>query len=96
MTRKELLAEVEANYEKYLSLVRLARTLPHGPHGRLAEAEETRKRYPDEAARLAGQHSDWEHGFNSGCLAAFRLVLHLSGSKLESEMGLRQFPDLDT
>ena len=37
---------------------------------------------------------DWHHGFNSGCLATFRLIL--SAFDNEFEQGKKDFPFLDT
>jgi hypothetical protein len=36
--------------------------------------------YPDEVSKLRGDNSDWEHGFNSGMLAALNYVLTASRS----------------
>ena len=33
--------------------------------------------YPDEVSALRGDHPDWQHGFNSGCLATVRYILDL-------------------
>ena len=34
------------------------------------------EKYPDEVTRLRDEtKADWEHGFNSGCLAAFRFAI---------------------
>jgi hypothetical protein len=81
--------------KKYFDLVWLARKRPED--GMAADAvARVRLEYPDEAERLGGEHGDWEHGFNSGCLAAFRLALGLLGDREESEMAISDFPFLDT
>lgn len=41
--------------------------------------------YPDEIDDLKSETGDWEHGFNSGCLAAFRYVI--------TAMASYEFPD---
>ena len=45
-------------------------------------------------------NSDWEHGFNSGCLAAFRYLTAALGSDGQELIGIdiaeEQFPNLDT
>ena len=61
--------------------------------------------YPDEVKALRSPETgDWEHGFNSGCLAAFRLVLmtlvkqtYADGETFGGlEMAIDEFPMLDT
>ena len=54
----------------------------------LASVEEA---YPSEVNALP---DDWHHGFNSGCLAAFRYVQ----TALQQDLPIaeREFPDLDT
>jgi len=37
-------------------------------------------KYPVDVAALKGDSGDWQHGFNSGCVAAFRLALGLIGT----------------
>ena len=50
--------------------------------------------YPDEIDRLTCENcGDWEHGFNSGVLAALRFVLHAAENPTEA---VEQFPELDT
>ena len=34
------------------------------------------EQFPSECRQLHMENSDWVHGFNSGCLAAFRFALH--------------------
>lgn len=52
--------------------------------------------YPEECARLSGEQGAWEHGFNSGCLAAFRFALGIMGNKTDQQMAEDEFPFLDT
>ena len=63
--------------------------------------------YPNEVTRLRGDGSDWEHGFNSGMLAAMNFVLTASRSVLLDdgeetfwyggiEDAKEEFPMLDT
>ena len=64
--------------------------------------------YPEEVAKLQGQNTDWFHGFNSGMLAATRLVLMAAHpEKIDEEDGedvyfggldeaVEWFPWLDT
>ena len=72
-----------------------------------------REKYPEECAALSDPETgDWEHGFNSGCLAVLRLALSAlnpttvidpayDGEGLPCQLdglqiGLEEFPFLDT
>ena len=45
-------------------------------NGALNAASRVEEQYPEEISRLRDSGTgDWEHGFNSGCLAAFRFIL---------------------
>ena len=53
--------------------------------------------YPDEVAQLRDwdvDKSNWQHGFNSGCLAAFRYVLELDAGFIDEDEEFE--PCLDT
>ena len=67
------------------------------------------KEFPKETDLLSTDEGDWHHGFNSGCLAAFRLVLTALDTSTEicEETGekfslggldnaMEEFPVLDT
>jgi|GEM_PF-2730420 len=58
--------------EKYHALVWYARSPSMGSES-AGRAKEIEAQYPDETERLSSSTGDWEHGFNSGCLAAARL-----------------------
>ena len=62
----------------YNDLVWYARS---NPDNQLPTVQEERKRiercYPKEIAALNCGGDNWDHGFNSGCLAAFRYALTL-------------------
>ena len=45
---------------------------------------------------LSSGYSAWARGFNSGCLAEFRLMLGLMGKKADAEDAEEWFPELDT
>lgn len=96
MKKSDIVEELMALHEKYELLVRLARTQPDDPWERRSEAQQTRDRFPKEAALLAGVDGQWHHGFNSGVLAATRLAVGLLGRKAEVELAFDTFPDLDT
>ena len=53
--------------------------------------------YPNECIRLNDPDAaDWEHGFNSGMLAALRYVAsYLTNDPVEIEFAERSFPYLD-
>ena len=61
--------------------------------GALNAAAQVRELFPDETDALRGESGDWEHGFNSGVLAALRFVLHAAADPEEAE---ECFPDLST
>ena len=80
----EALAELERKYER---LVWYARSAPasnvefwckvpdHIRQGAFESQMRVEEDYPDEVARLRNHDgSDWQHGFNSGMLAALRFV----------------------
>ena len=92
--KSEALARIAGLEKKYFDLVWIARH--KGEKEGLAGAERVRTMYPEEVARLSGEHGSWEHGFNSGCLAAFRLVLGLMGTQADAQMAEEEFPLLDT
>jgi hypothetical protein len=58
--------------EKYHALVWYARSPWMGTES-AGRAKEIAAQYPDETEQLSSSTGDWEHGFNSGCLAAARL-----------------------
>ncbi|KAL3770471.1 hypothetical protein ACHAW5_006650 [Stephanodiscus triporus] len=64
--------------EKYFDLVWIARGRGRGDHPSPLAAK-----YPVEIAKIKGEHGDWEHGFNSGMLAASRMYMGLSVSTEE-------------
>lgn len=61
--------------------------------GALNAAAQVEENYPDEVDRLKSETGDWEHGFNSGVLAALRYVLTAAADPEEAEAC---FPELDT
>ena len=96
--RIKILLELQ---EKYCDLVWLARKEPEwlrDDHPAMPKMVQVKMKYPEEAEQLScPDEGDWAHGFNSGCLAAFRLAVGLldcqrSGVKTE----LDEFPFLDT
>jgi hypothetical protein len=83
---------------KYVDLVHLARADPDGEdiNGHL---EAILEKYPAEAQALADPaNGDWQHGFNSGVLAAVRLIEVYRSSKSPKVIKQAEddFPQLDT
>ena len=106
----------EEKADKYRHLVWYARSgcrLDHHPPKIKAKVLEARDRverlYPKETTHYNHCGGDWDRGFNSGCLAAFRYVLTALNEATEiDEFGEEcpthgglvvaevEFPDLDT
>ena len=83
---KNMTPEIERAFvekaDKYCQLVWYARSgcrLDHHPPEIKAKVLKARDRveglYPKEITHYNHGGGDWDHGFNSGCLAAFRYVL---------------------
>jgi hypothetical protein len=99
MKKAEIKAKVQEMEGKYLELVWFARNAFRP----LKDGEKVcpsvfrvMTTYPEECAELSSENSAWDHGFNSGCLAAFRLMLGLMGTKADAEDAEEWFPELDT
>ena len=54
----------------------------------------TEEKYPEEINSLKTDSSNWEHGFNSGCLASLRLIIYAISHGIDDAM--EDFPNLDT
>lgn len=92
------MAELE---QKYFDLVWIARRSPEeacqDDYPGLNAYCRINREHKKDVAELTGEHADWQHGFNSGCLAAFRLALGLlSDDPEDREMAIQEFPFLDT
>jgi hypothetical protein len=96
MKKSEVIDKLVAMEQKYCDLVWLARSRAEDGDLAAAKRDKVRELYPDEVSELRGDNSDWQHGFHSGCLAAFRLAVGLLCTKREREMAERDFPMLDT
>ena len=96
---------VHKKLSKYETLVWYARKHPadhpswdkvpeHIRKGALDSAARVQELYADETDRLScPEHGDWEHGFNSGVLAALRYVLSVAKNPEDAEF---MWPELDT
>lgn len=94
-TKKQILENAGEMYDKYSDLVWYARTKPEnidilGVRENIIRIEES---YPEDVKNLKDDDSNWFHGFNSGCLASFGLILEM---QIDIEFGLENFPMLDT
>jgi len=86
--------------DKYHDLVWLARKDPawmHDGHPSMPAMVEVIMKYPKEYKELQEEEGgDWHHGFNSGCLAAFRLAIDLLNCGGDGKDTIEDFPFLDT
>jgi hypothetical protein len=96
MKKSDIEAAVKEMEQKYFDLVWLARKRPEDRPAAGEAVDRVCGLYPDEVDRLRGEHGDWEHGFNSGCLAAFRYVFGLFGTDADAAQAKEEFPFLDT
>ena len=72
--------------EKYFSLFWFARTSSPDP-AIATQREEAMSKYPEESNKLYAETSDWQHGFNSGMLAASRMYGGLAVSSEDDVWG---------
>jgi hypothetical protein len=98
MKTKELETIIEEKYNKYNELLWYARK---GPEDLLVsniakKMKEVEWNSPEEVSELQGENSDWQHGFHSGCCAAFSYVLSCLDKELGVEFAEEEFPMLDS
>ena len=94
---EELAEEVLVQMAKYCSLVWYARKSREDLERPeiAAAANEVFENFPQEVADLnAPDTGDWQQGFNSGALAAFRFIFDAHEDGIES--AIANFPELDT
>ena len=96
MTKKEMISNLVELEAKYCDLVWYARSRPENIDikGVREAKHRIEKAHPTEINNLTHGESDWEHGFNSGMLAATRYILELADGDKEFADDL--FPFLDT
>ncbi len=96
MKKKEIIEHVIAKENKYADLLWYARTSPE--HINIKGVKENKERieklYPNEVTELQSENGDWQHGFNSGMVAALRYILTLED--LGKEQADDEFPQLDS
>ena len=95
---KDVQDEIKNLEQKYFEMVWYAKRQPEDLKREAVKKimEETEQKYQNEFSFPNGE--DWEHGFNSGCLAACRFVLEaMSKSKYGGlKRAKEEFPHLDT
>jgi hypothetical protein len=95
MNKKELLENLQQTRDKYVDLLWYARSNPK--HINIKRVKENKERietlYPSEVKGLQEQ-GDWNHGFNSGMVAALRYILTID--ELGKEVADEEFPMLDS
>jgi hypothetical protein len=99
MKKSEILERLRQLEEKYFALVWFARTSPNclkEDHISTPHYIRIKMSMPEDCNKLAGPESDWHHGFNSGCLAAFRLVSGLMSTESNAKLAEESFPFIDT
>tara|TARA_R110002124_G_scaffold285171_1_gene463374 strand:+ start:100 stop:411 length:312 start_codon:yes stop_codon:yes gene_type:complete len=85
--------------EKYLDLVWYARCeafigqKPAPSHSTAIQLERIERLFPEETNQLKNNEDNWTHGYNSGVLAALRLIENGKGVTEES---ISEFPNLDS
>ena len=95
MKKSDIVAEIAGWEQKYFDLVWYARTTPDEPASQPGR-QRVEAAWSADLEELRSDDSNWQHGFNSGCLAAFRLVQGLLGSDDDAEFARQEFPFLDT
>lgn len=96
-TKKIVLDKALEQEMKYCDLVAYARKRSEDIESipRLKEwVDNMIEKYPNECYNLSAENGDWHHGFNSGCLAAFRYITTMMTVGLEDAN--ESFPELDT
>jgi hypothetical protein len=99
MKKRDLMARLDRFENKYFDLVWLARRTDKNieeNEGARTHFKRIVKQHAKEVAALAEDQSNWTHGFNSGCLAAVRLIVGLLGNSEDAEYAEDNFPHLDT
>lgn len=102
MKNKDVIEKITELENKYFDLVWYSRKdkyklLEEERYDILKLTTDVFNKYPEECKRLEEEGGDWEHGFNSGMLAATRLFLGLMNrSKMENDCAIEDFPFLDT
>ena len=96
MNKKQLLETIVQQQNKYVDLLWYARSNPlnESIEGVKENKERIEELYPNEVKELQSENGDWQHGFNSGMVAALRYVLTMDDLGLEQAND--EFPMLDS
>lgn len=96
MNKKQLIEKVVEKYDKYSALLWYARTRPenYDIKGVKENIDRIEKLYPKEVTELQSENGDWQHGFNSGMVAALSYILTMDDLGLEQAD--EEFPMLDS
>lgn len=95
MNKTQVKQRIEELEKKYFDLVWYARHNPNEILG-IKKAAEIKNFLKEEVSKLHGANSNFHHGFNSGCLAAFRLISGLLSNDKNAQLAEDSFPFLDT
>ena len=96
MNKKQLVENILQKQNKYVDLLWYARSNPlnESIEGVKENKERIEELYPNEVKELQSENGDWQHGFNSGMVAALRYVLTMDDLGLEQAND--EFPMLDS
>ena len=96
MNKKQLLETIVQQQNKYVDLLWYARSNPlnESIEGVKENKERIEELYPNEVKELQSENGDWQHGFNSGMVAALRYVLTMDDLGLDQAD--EEFPNLDS
>lgn len=91
------LGDLEKKYSDLVWIARKSKEDEEDNRKVRVRCKRIREAYPEEVEKLKEPPSDWAHGFDSGMLAAVRLIeAHLEGDKKYIKIAEETFPDLDT
>jgi len=99
MKKQDFLAKLQNKQTKFADLVWFARSYREDikdDRSSMPNMIRIQMALTEDVENIMGDDGDWHHGFNSGCLAAFRYALALLGSKEEAAAAEEDFPFLDT
>lgn len=97
MTKKEIFNIICEKEKKYCDLVWYARSSTENDNvkGVVESRRKVEESYPEEIKSFQeGDNPDWDHGFNSGMLAAIRYIIWLE--EYGKVVADQSFPFLDT
>lgn len=99
MKKFDVIGSLQKMEKKYCDLVWFARKnleCLKDDHPSMPQMVRIKMQIPAEIKKLSSDEADWHHGFNSGCLAAFRFAIGMLGDQGDRELAEDEFPMLDT